>query len=118
MDDSVVLLCVPRPVDVRAAGDGVLLALLQVVGQPRKRVLLDLMSQRAELLPFGDGAGDAVALGSDEPYRLVVPVKSRIVGNESSSFARMLVYPCGDRRGRRAVLVRAPRRSRRHGCGV
>src|SRR6202023_4098602 len=88
--DAVVLLGVSRPVDPGARRGRVPLELLQVVGEPRKGVRLDLRGQAAQLLPCGHEAARDVALVADEPDRLVVPVHARLVRDERSGALGML----------------------------
>ena len=70
--DLVVLGGVARPVHGGAVGNGLALELLEVVGQVGERVFLDLRGQRAQLLPFGQRGGLAVALGAQVPQPAVV----------------------------------------------
>lgn len=70
--DLVVLGGVACPVHGGTVGLRLALELLQVVGQVGEGVLLDLRGQRAQLLPFGNRRGGAVAFGAQVPQAAVV----------------------------------------------
>src|ERR1700688_33055 len=64
-DDASRLLCVTRPMHNAAGTGAVLLELLEVGGEVRHGVFADRTPGLTQLLPFGQFAHDACALGLD-----------------------------------------------------
>jgi hypothetical protein len=84
VNDAVVLFSIAGPMHDRAEPRGILLELLKVVGQVSDRMLLDSGGPLAQLFPLGQAVGALVALGANEPQRLVMPMRMSIVGDEIS----------------------------------
>ena len=71
-DRGVVFVCIAGPVNVRAKLGRVCLELFEVLVQVRERVLLDLRSQLAQLLPLRNSGDRLVAILAHSPDEAVV----------------------------------------------
>src|SRR5258707_759897 len=119
MNDGIMFGAFASPMDVNAIGDGLSLKFLEVIGEAGEGMSLNGGSGFAKGFPFGDAGGLPIALGTNKPERLVVPMRAvfigdkgggvfSVAGHESFAFSRISAT-CITRSGWLARRIRPSR---------
>src|SRR6056297_1474325 len=88
--DLVVFFGIGGPMNDDASRGRVGFELFQVIGQVRNRFGLDRRGTLAKVFPFRHRTGLPIPLGPHEPQGVVVPLRTRLVGDKIASGFRMI----------------------------